>query len=128
MANSLYHKFLRISALTLALVLLFVSGVFSPVTKQLSSGAGSYVATAIGMNAAVLPNEVNTLSAQLVQREQELQQREIAVDLKESAPSTSDMGTYILSVLLFILLVLIVLNYVLDYIRARQSFSTQVQP
>ncbi len=127
MANTVYHKLLRVSALTLALVLLFVSGIFSPITKQLSGNAGTYVATAIGINAAVLPNEVNTLSAQLVQRQQELDQREIAVDLKESSQEKSDLATYIMSVLLFILLVLIVLNYVLDFMRARQNSKTVVR-
>lgn len=124
MTNTLYHKLLRMCALTLAFVLLFVSGVFSPITKELTSNAGSYVATAIGMNAAVLPTETNTLSAQLQERERELTQREIAVNLKESTEGNSDMVTYILSVLLFVLLVLIVLNYLLDYLRAKQQ--TQV--
>lgn len=118
MTNSMYHKLLRVSALTLSLVLLFVSGIFSPVTKQLSNNTGTYVATAIGINASVLPTDVNTLSAQLQQREKELSEREIAVSLKESSP-TSDMPTFILSVLLFILLVLIVLNYVLDFMRGK---------
>ena len=121
MTETLYHKLLRIAALTLCLVLVFVSGIAAPITKELSRGASTYVATAIGMNAAVLPTEVNSLSAQLQAREQELNQREIAVELKESAVSQSDMATYILSILLFILLVLIVLNYVLDHLRSRQQ-------
>jgi hypothetical protein len=121
MTNTLYHKLLRISALSLALVLLFVSGIFSPITKELSSGAGNYLATAIGINAAVLPTDVNTLSAQLAERDKELTQREIAVNLKESSAQTGGVSTYILSVLLFILLVLIVLNYLLDYLRTKQK-------
>jgi hypothetical protein len=125
MTNTLYHKLLRVSALSLALVLLFASGILSPVTKQLSSNAGSYIATAIGINAAVLPNEVNTLSAQLQQREKELQQREIAVELKESAQGVGGLSTFIMSTLLFVLLVLIILNYVLDFIRGRRSFNTK---
>jgi hypothetical protein len=125
MENSLYHKFLRICALTLSLVLLFVSGIFSPITKQLSDDAGVYVATAIGINAAVMPTEVNTLSAQLLEREKELSEREIAVDLKEAQAKSSDLSTFILSVLLFILLVLIVLNYALDYIRGKQKTTLQ---
>ncbi len=121
MSHTLYHKLLRISALSLAFVLLFVSGIFSPITKQLSSGAGDYLATAIGINAAVLPTDVNSLSAQLAERDKELTQREIAVDLKESSTQVGGVSTYILSVLLFILLVLIVLNYLLDYLRTKQK-------
>lgn len=125
MKDSVYHRLLRIAALTLALVLLFESGMFSPITKQLSKDAGAYVATAIGINAAVMPTEVNTLSAQLVQREQELSQREIAVNLKESKAEVGGMSTFILSVLLFILLVLIVLNYALDYIRLKRQTAVK---
>lgn len=119
MKNSAYHALLRVSALTLALVLLFASGILSPITQQLAGDAGSYVASAIGMNATVPVNEINTLSAQLAARDKELSEREIAVNLKEATAGTGNITTFIMSVLLFILLVLIVLNYVLDYIRNR---------
>lgn len=121
MQHTLYHKALRITALTLALVLLFASGIFSPITKQLSRDAGSYVATAIGMNASVLPNEVNTLTAQIAQRDRELTEREIAVELKESSAQVGGISTFIMSILLFILLVLIILNYALDLTRNNKS-------
>ena len=124
MTDTLYHIFLRISALTLAIALLFVSGVLSPITKELSKSTGTYVATAIGMNAAVLPSEVNTLSAQLVERERELTQREIAVQMQENAPANTDVATYVMSLLLFVLLVLILLNYVLDFMRAKASYPS----
>lgn len=117
MKNSVYHALLRICALTLSLVLLFVSGILSPITKQLSGDAGSYMANAIGMNAVVPINEINTLSAQLAARDQELSDREIAINLKEATAGTGNITTFIMSVLLFILLVLIVLNYALDFIR-----------
>lgn len=125
MTDTIYHKLLRVSALSFALVLLFVSGIFSPVTKQLSVHTGAYIATAIGINAAVLPTDVNTLSAQLQKRDQELTEREIAVNLKESQQSTGDTTTFVLSVLLFILLTLIILNYVLDFIRGRGLVRTE---
>lgn len=116
----MYHKLLRISALTLAFVLLFVSGILSPITRELSSETGSYLATAIGVQASVPQNDVNGLTAQLAQRDKELTQREIAVNLKEQKASNSDMPIFILSILLFVLLVLIVANYLLDYIRMRK--------
>lgn len=122
----MYHIVLRSCALTLALVLLFVSGVLSPVTQKLSRDTGSYIATAIGMNASVVPTEINTLSAQLAQRDKELTEREIALNLKESSASVGDMSTFILSILLFVLLVLIVLNYVLDFLRTKKSIM-QIQ-
>jgi hypothetical protein len=80
------------------------------------------------MNASVTPNEINTLSAQLEEQKQALDQREIAVKLKEdSAGNTSNISTFILSVVLFILLVLVVLNYVLDYLRGRAMKITNEQ-
>ena len=118
MQNSVYHVLLRVCALTLSLVLLFVSGVLSPVTHQIAQDTGLYLASVISMNASVPPNEVNTLSAKLEQRNVELAQREIAVSLKEKNANNSQTSTFVLSILLFALLVLIVLNYVLDYFRA----------
>lgn len=120
MQQSVYHILLRTSALTLALVLLFVSGIFSPITRELSNDTGSYLASAIGMNASIAPTEINTLALELQQRDQELAQREIAVSLKESK-GNPDVTTFVLSVVLFVLLVLIVLNYVLDYMRLKAS-------
>lgn len=132
MHQSLYHIFLRTSALTLSLVLLFVSGVLSPVTEQLSQDTGSYLASAIGIKAAVAPTEINTLATQLAQRDKELTQREIAINLKEAkTKSMPNMSTFILSIAVFVLLVLMVINYILDYRRARtkklQQFETSYE-
>jgi len=131
MKDSMYHIILRISAVTLALVLLFDSGLLSPVTAKISQNTQMYVATAIGMQASVAPTELNQYTAELTardrlltKREQDIDAREIAVNLVESGDST-DYSTYILSVLLFIILVLIVLNYVLDYIRVTKQVSRQ---
>ncbi len=127
MRNSMYHIVLRTSALTLAVTVLFVSGVLSPVTAELSRDTSAYLATAIGMNASVLPNEINTLSAQLENRSQELAQREISVSLQEQAVGGTNTSTFVLSVLLFILLVLIILNYFLDYMRMHSQRAKIVQ-
>lgn len=127
MQNSVYHVILRTSALTLALVLLFVSGVISPVTKELSNNTRLYLANTIGMNAAVLPNEFNMLNAQLTERAKELEQREVAVTLKEQKSAAFDISTFTLSVLLFVVLVLLILNYILDFLRARQEKNPYIQ-
>jgi hypothetical protein len=126
MKDSTYHSLLRISALTLAVVLLFVSGLLSPVTKQIAQNTQQYLASAIGMHASVVPTDLNQYTAELsqrdrilTQREGEIAAREIAVNLEEKG-ITADYSTYLLSVLLFLILVLIVLNYVLDYVRARE--------
>ncbi len=129
MEDSLYRILLRVSALTLAFVLLFESGVLSPFTHQLAQNAGLYVANTIGMSAAVQPNEYNTITAELTKmrtdldaRERALAEREIAVDVGGSG-SSNDLSTFVLSGLLFILLTLIILNYILDYIRSRRPLS-----
>lgn len=127
MKDSMYHIVLRTAALTLALLLVFDSGLLSKVTADISQETQLYLANAIGMYAAVESTELNQYTAELTardrvltQREQELSEREIAVGLVESGEA-QDYSTYIISLLLFIILVLIVLNYVLDYVRAKEE-------
>lgn len=125
MEHSLYHSLLRIAALSVAVVLAFDSGVLLPVTQELSHNAQQYVASAVGVNASVTPNEVNQLTADLTARQQELarreaqlQEREIAVGLNTDGDGDqTNLSTYFLSAILFILLVLILLNYLLDFLR-----------
>jgi hypothetical protein len=107
--------------------LLFVSGVISPVTQELSVNTRLYLANTIGMNAAVLPNEYNTLNTQLQTRAQELEQREIAVALKEKKSATFDISTFTLSIILFVMLILLVLNYVLDFLRVQSKKTMTIQ-
>ena len=127
MKNSTYHSLLRIASLTLAIVLVFDSGLLTPVTRQVSQDTQDYLASAIGMYASIQPTELNQLTADLTQREQVLTQREndlaareISVELDDSRGLPSAYSTYIMSILLFIILLLIMLNYLLDYIRARK--------
>ncbi len=124
MKDSLYHTILRVSALTLTLVLLFVSGFLAPVTKELSQNAGTYLANAIGIYAGVEPNELNVITAELTKQKTELDAREKALSEREinvdvGSGGSTDTSTFILSAILFIILVLIILNYILDYLRAR---------
>ncbi len=119
-----YHSLLRIALAVFALLLVFDSGILSESTKQLSSGAQNYLASAVGVKVAVSPNELNVLTARITELEGELanKEREIAVSLNaESAGSSFDSSTFILSIILFILLILIVFNYVLDYLRSRPT-------
>ena len=126
MKDSLYHSLLRVTSLTVALVLLFESGLMNPVTKEMSQVAHQYLMGAVGATASVAPTELNQMTAKLTQMERDLQtreaalkEREIAVDVNtaQEPSENSDVAIYILSVILFILLVLIVLNYFLDYLR-----------
>lgn len=131
--HSQYHKFLRISALVVTAVLLFQSGIISQTTKNLTNNTGHYLANAVGMYASVAPNEVNTLTAEITRLEGVLEEteselakaREIEVNLSQQTNPTEDT-TYALSAILFIILVLIVLNYALDFVRARKVESLEI--
>ncbi len=126
MKNSNYHRFLRISAVVLAFLLIFDSGLVSETTAKLSNGTQAYLASVIGVGAGVQSTELSELTAELTSRQRELdaretalREREIDIDLNESGLA-EDYSTYILSSVLFILLLLILLNYTLDYIRMRE--------
>lgn len=128
MQVSRYHRFLRVSLLVTAFVLVFDSGFVTPVSKQLSDHTIVYLASVgAGVFASVPPNEINSLSAQLSEQQRNLDAREAALREREIAArafgsdSNTDYSTYILSAILFLLTVLIVLNYVFDYIRLRKN-------
>lgn len=125
-----YHKVLRVSLVVMAFVLLFDSGLVVPSSKNLSDSTMTYLSAAVGMSASVAPTELNQLTAELTAQKRELAQREEAIREREieigiSAATVGqqndDYSTYVLSSILFILLVLIVLNYTLDYLRAREE-------
>ncbi len=124
--NTMYHRVLRVSAVVCAFVLLFESGLVSPVTKQLSMETHQYLANAVGVGASVEPTELNSLTSELTKQKLALQAREQAVKEREieigltPGQTPGETSTYVLSGILFILLVLIILNYTLDYLRARE--------
>lgn len=115
-----------------AFVLLFESGLLLESTAQMSQDAHLYMANAIGMSASVQPTELNELTAGLTElqrdleaREAALSEREIAVGLSTSGGQNNETATYVLSSILFVLLVLILLNYALDYLRAKERRDYQ---
>lgn len=127
MVVSTYHMFLRTAALTFALLLMFDSGLLSPLSKNLSTHTQLYVANVIGITVGVESNELNTITAALTEKEQNLnnreaalKERELAIGLTESGSRQSNLSTYILSSAVFILLVLMTLNYALDFMRAKR--------
>lgn len=129
MQNSHYHRFLRVSAVVFALILLFESGLVHDSTARVSLGTHQYLANAIGMSAAVEPTELNQMTAELTvqkraleAREAALREREIAVNLGNGSAS-NQRTTYLLASILFILIVLIILNYVMDFRRDRRRLQ-----
>ena len=131
LADSLYHKSLRISALTLALLLLFVSGIVHDTTAELADLTTNQLANAIGVSVGVAPTELNMMTAELsawqrdlAAREEIVAEREIAVGLRtEDGQMANDWSTFILATILFILLLLIILNYALDYMRRQPQLD-----
>jgi hypothetical protein len=112
----------------------FESGIVSPLTKQLSDNAFTYMASnAVGVMVGVPENEINALTAQITERERELDAREAKLAEREidrrdfGTVPTRDYSTYVLSVILFVLTTLVVLNYVLDWNRARRMISYERQ-
>ena len=129
-----YHRFLRVSAVVLAAVLVFESGLFSRATIPLAQKANDYLANVVGISASVQPTELNKYTAALTQKEQELNAREaalrereisIGLSVKDTANTQNDTTIYILTSILFILLILILLNYILDYLRYREEKRVQ---
>lgn len=125
--QSMYHRVLRVAALVCAFVLIFESGLLSDSTEQLSQNTHSYLANAVGVGASVQPTELNRYTAELTARERELDEREaalnereIAVELSTGGVAGNETATYLLASILFILLLLILLNYTLDYLRAKE--------
>ncbi len=122
MEQTLYHSLLKIFAVVLAVVLVFDSGLLFPVTKQISTDTGQYLANSVGVTVGVAPTEVNQLTARITELEGQLEEaneRQIAVNLNTEDGVSVDRSTFVLSAILFILLVLIVLNYALDFVRMR---------
>lgn len=127
MEFSLYHKLLRVSSLLVACVLTFQSGILSEVTAQLADNTQVYLANSVGVYVGVAPTELNQITAALTEREYSLAQREDAIAEREIdiglAPGENtrqETTTFVLEVVLFILVILILLNYALDFIRARE--------
>ncbi len=134
MEVSRYHRFLRVSLLVMVCVLVFDSGIISPITKTLSDNTFMHLGSVgTGVFASVPENEINTLTAQISERERaldareaELHEREIAAREFDTA-SRTDYSTYIISVILFIIIVLLVLNYAMDFTRNKRiSYERQV--
>ncbi len=133
LSNTTYHSLLRISGAVLAFVLLMDSGLLNSMTSDLSSRAGYYVANSVGVSVGVAPTELNQLTSALTEYEQQLQQREskirdreIEIGLSSGESVGVNRSTFVIATLLFIILILIILNYFLDYLRAReQRFATK---
>lgn len=119
-----YHRVLRVTAVVVAVVLLFESGLVIKTTAQLSQNTHNYLAQAVGMSASVKPNDLNVVTAELAKqkqlldaREASLREREISVEL--NAGGTNERNTFIVAGILLVLLILIVTNYALDFMRGR---------
>ena len=128
--HSTYHSVLRISAVVVAVMLVFSSGIVNQSTALLSDRTELYLANAVGVSVGVAPNEFNQITAALTARERDLEAREMALSQREIEVGITggeettfgvDRGTFLLAGILFIQLVLIVLNYVLDFARRRES-------
>lgn len=124
----LYRSLLRVSLVVTAIVLVFQAGLVDERTAVLFSQTTYQLSAMVGMSASVAPTPENTFTAELTrqqnllaQREQEIAEREIALGLDPGQLPTNQTTTYILAAILFVQLLLIILNYGLDYLRARDQ-------
>jgi len=123
----LYRSILRVSLTVTALLLVFQSGLIDDRTVTIYTDTTAHLAAVVGATASVAPTEVSLMTAELTrqqnllaQREEEITEREIALGLSAGEPVADQTTTYILAALLFVQLLLIILNYGLDYLRARE--------
>lgn len=124
----LYRSLLRVSLVVSAVILVFQAGIIDDRTTALFSQTAQQLSATVGMSVSVAPNELNQITTELTkqqqllsQREEEITQREIDLGLNSGEPTSSQTTTYVLAAIVFIQLVLIVLNYGLDYLRAREQ-------
>jgi hypothetical protein len=129
MTEGLYHRLLRISLVVVALVLIFDGGFITPISKTLSENTYAYLASgAVGVFVGVEQNEINSLTAQIAERTEELDAREQVLKEREIAArdfgsAGTDYSVYVLSLILFVLTLLILVNYVLDWRRSRMVYA-----
>ena len=123
-----YRRILRVSTVVMSAVLLFQSGTLDERTTAMFSETTDYLSANVGMSASVVPTEYNAITAELTKqkqllaaREEVLIEREIAVELNSGASDSTSHTTYLLAAILFVQLVLLVLNYGLDFLRAREQ-------
>lgn len=128
-AHSLYHKGLRVTALLLALLLVFQSGSLVPGTHDIARVVRMQVGQVVSMSAGVEPTELSIMTAELTKKQNELDKREASLAEREIAArvNRSDeqdrIFEYVLSAGLLLLLMLIILNYVFDFLRARRRVT-----
>lgn len=131
----LYRSVLRVSAVVTALVLVFQSGMVVDQTAVLFEQTSQQLGAMVGMSASVQPTEYNTITAELTKqqqllasREEEITAREIELGLTDGSAQTasSQTTTYLLAAILLVQLILLVLNYALDYLRAKEHDILQI--
>jgi len=124
----LYRSLLRVSLVVTAVMLVFQAGLVDDRTAAVFSQTTTQLSAMVGMSASVAPTEYNTFTAEitkqqnlLAEREEQISEREIALGLNAGEATANQTTTYILASILFVQLLLIILNYGLDYLRAREQ-------
>jgi hypothetical protein len=117
---------LRLYLLLFILIIFLYQLGLNPV--DLGRFIGAKLGSAVGMSVSVPPNPINKLALELRDREDELDNREQALNQREldlaSRPGLkSDLLTQFILVGIITLFILILLNYYLDYKRRKKSAS-----
>jgi len=120
LADSLYHKTLRISVTTCALLLLFVSGILSQTTAVLTNTSMQQLASVSGLAAA---DQTGSVEEGALNQSSTLS----TADRRATSQSQYDWLVFALATLLYSLLLLLVTNYALDYVRRQSATHAAVR-
>lgn len=86
---------------------------------------GAQFGQAVGMSVSIPENPFNKLAAQLEEKENKLNEREIALDIREKSTTDADKFQnkiiYAIGAGMVMLLVLILINFSLDFHRRRNG-------
>lgn len=103
-SESIYHKLLRVSSLLFAFLLIFSSGLVSPLTSQLTENSAKYAANLVNANSSLVDS----------QNEPILTQESVVGE------GSNETYTYLFAVILFVILLLMLLNYSLHFIGKKE--------
>ena len=117
------------SVVVTAFILVFQSGLVDERTTVLFSETTKNLSAMVGASATVAPTEINQITAGLTEQQQLLNARAETINAREIELGLSDgvtkqtttTTTYLLAAVLLIQLILLVLNYLLDYLRSRET-------
>jgi len=125
----MFHKFFRfihdLKVFFLAIIFLSFFNILGAKPLDIGKFLGAQFSQAVGMSVSIPENPFNKLAIQLKDKENRLNEREAALDLRDKEVSQTDKMQnriiYAIGIGLMTLLVLIVVNFFMDFHRRRNG-------